>query len=134
APATIVVASVEPTPSPAPPTPPPTSVPLSPPTSAQSSAPQEIGFEEKFGTRGVVWVGGVALALGGIFLVRYTIQEGLIGPGVRTMLGALLACALVAVGEWARRTERLSGITGLPSAHIPGVLTAAGTPVAYATV
>ena len=134
APATIVVAPVEPTPSPAPPTPPPTSVPLSSPSPAQSSTPQKIGFEEKFGTRWVVWVGGVALALGGIFLVRYTIQQGLIGPGVRIFLGALLALALVAVGEWSRRTEKLSALSGVPSAHIPGTLTAAGTTVAYATV
>jgi uncharacterized membrane protein len=131
-PAPIVVAPAEPTPSPPPPTPPPTSVPLSSPV--QSSTPQKIGFEEKFGTRWVVWVGGVALALGGIFLVRYTIQQGLIGPGVRVFLGALLALALVAAGEWSRRTEKLSALAGVPSAHIPGTLTAAGTTVAYATV
>ena len=82
----------------------------------------------------MVWVGGVALALGGIFLVRYTIQQGLIGPGVRIFLGALLALALVALGEWSRRTENLSALPGVPSAHIPGTLTAAGTTVAYATV
>jgi uncharacterized membrane protein len=82
----------------------------------------------------VVWVGGVALALGGIFLVRYTIQQGLIGPGVRIFLGAMLALALVAAGEWSRRTEKLSALAGVPSAHIPGTLTAAGTTVAYATV
>jgi len=108
-------------------------VPLSPPSPVPSSS-QKIGFEEKFGTRWVVWVGGVALALGGIFLVRYTIQQGLIGPGVRIFLGALLALALVAAGEWARRTEKLSALAGVPSAHIPGTLTAAGTTVAYATV
>jgi uncharacterized membrane protein len=134
APASIVVAPVEPAPSPAPPTPPPTSVPLSSPSPVQSSTPQKIGFEEKFGTRWVVWVGGVALALGGVFLVRYTIQQGLIGPGVRIFLGALLALALVGVGEWSRRTEKLSALAGVPSAHIPGTLTAAGTTVAYATV
>ena len=104
------------------------------PAAAATPAPGPIGFEERFGTRWVVWVGGVALALGGVFLVRYTIQQGLIGPGVRIALGALLAVALVAVGEWARRKETLSGLPGLPSAHIPSVLTAAGTTVAYATV
>jgi uncharacterized membrane protein len=82
----------------------------------------------------VVWVGGIALALGGVFLVRYTIQQGLIGPGVRIALGALLAAALVAIGEWSRRRERLAGIPGLPAADIPSILTAAGTVVAYATV
>jgi len=104
------------------------------PPSQLPSVPPSISFEERFGTRWVVWVGGVALALGGIFLVRYTIQEGLIGPGVRIILGALLALVLVAAGEWTRRKENLSGLPGLPTAHIPGILTAAGTTVAYATV
>jgi uncharacterized membrane protein len=82
----------------------------------------------------VVWVGGVALGLGGIFLVRYSIEEGLLGPGVRVLLGALLGAALVASGEWLRRQERQSGLVGLPAAHVPSILTAAGTTVAYATV
>jgi uncharacterized membrane protein len=93
-----------------------------------------MSFEERFGTQWVVWIGGLALALGGFFLVRYSIQQGLIGPGVRVMLGALLAIALIVAGEWTRRNERVSGIAGLPAANIPGVLTAAGTTVAYADV
>ena len=91
-------------------------------------------LEERFGTRWVVWVGGFALALGGIFLVRYSIEQGLIGPGVRIMLGGLLAAALAGCGEWLRRQENRAGIAGLPAAHIPSILTAAGTTVSYATV
>ena len=93
-----------------------------------------MSFEERFGTQWAVWVGGLALALGGIFLVRYSIEQGLLGPGVRVALGALLAAALVVAGEWARRSEKLAGISGLPTAHIPSILTAAGTTVAYADV
>jgi uncharacterized membrane protein len=114
--------------------PPSPSVPLVPEPAPATRPPRTIGFEERFGTRWIVWVGGVALALGGIFLVRYTIQQGLIGPAVRIALGASLALALVAVGEWTRRGERLAGVPGLPSANIPSILTAAGTTVAYATV
>ncbi len=93
-----------------------------------------MGLEERFGTQWVVWVGGLALALGGFFLVRYSIEQGLVGPGVRVTLGALLAIALIAAGEWARRNEQVSGIAGLPSAHIPSILTAVGTTIAYADV
>src|SRR5262249_13651314 len=94
----------------------------------------DITFEERFGTRWVVWVGGLALALGGFFLVRYSIEQDLVGPGVRVFLGALLAAALIGGGRWSRRQERLSGLQGLPTAHIPSILTAAGTAVAYTTV
>src|SRR5204863_403322 len=41
----------------------------------------EPGFEERIGTRWVVWVGGLTLALGGFFMVRYSIDAGLLGPG-----------------------------------------------------
>jgi uncharacterized membrane protein len=102
-----------------------------PPTAAQ---PASTSFEERFGTQWVVWIGGLALALGGIFLVRYSIEQGLLGPAVRIFLAAVFAGVLVAAGEWTRRTEVASGITALPTQHIPSILTAAGTVTAYATV
>jgi len=128
---------------PAPPPPPPASAtaaaisaqPPRPPRPPVPPRPKSTtSFEEQFGTRWVVWVGGLALALGGIFLVRYSIEAGLIGPGMRIFLGAVLAALLVAAGEWMRRKENKSNIAGVASAHIPSILTAAGTTVAYATV
>jgi uncharacterized membrane protein len=92
------------------------------------------GFEERVGTRWVVWLGGLTLALGGFFMVRYSIDAGLLGPGVRTWLGGAFAAALLAAGEWTRRKENTSAIQGLPIANIPAILTAAGTAVAFATV
>ena len=92
------------------------------------------GFEERIGTRWVVWVGGLTLALGGFFMVRYSIDAGLLGPGVRTLLGGAFALALLAAGEWTRRKENISAIEALPIANIPAILTAAGTAVAFATV
>ena len=105
-------------------------------TASSAAAPAEpaMGFEERFGTQWTVWVGGIALAFGGFFLVRYSIEQGWFGPGMRVFLGALLALALIAAGEWARRKENLSGIGGVPAAHIPSILTAAGTAVAYADI
>jgi uncharacterized membrane protein len=109
-----------------PPTPPP---PLQPPP-----PPVDPGFEERLGTRWVVWIGGLTLALGGFFLVRYSIEAGLVGPRVRIMLGGLFALALLGAGEWTRRKESISDIVALPIANIPAILTAAGTAVAFATV
>jgi uncharacterized membrane protein len=108
-------------------------------TGGTASAPPPLsqpspGFEERIGTRWVVWVGGLTLALGGFFMVRYSIDAGLLGPGVRTMLGGLFALALLAAGEWTRRRESISAIEALPIANIPAILTAAGTAVAFATV
>jgi uncharacterized membrane protein len=91
-------------------------------------------LEKKFGTQWVVWIGGLALALGGIFLVRYTIEQGLLGPGVRVVLGAIFSALLITAGEWARRNEIADGITAIPTRYIPSILTAAGTVAAYATV
>jgi uncharacterized membrane protein len=96
--------------------------------------PSRPGFEERVGTRWVVWVGGLTLALGGFFMVRYSIDAGLLGPGVRTLLGGAFALALLASGEWTRRKESVSAIATLPIANIPAMLTAAGTAVAFATV
>jgi uncharacterized membrane protein len=116
---------------------PPTATPPSPPPLPQppaAPATPTMGFEERLGTQWTVWVGGLALALGGFFLVRYSIEQGWFGPGMRVFLGALLALALIAAGEWARRKENFTGISGVPAAHIPSILTAAGTAVAYADV
>ncbi len=128
--APVVTSAVEP-PRPPKPTPP-------QPAPAQPAAAAEpervVSFEEKFGTRWTVWIGGVALALGGIFLVKYSIEAGLIGPGLRLFFGALLAAALIAGGERARRQKQLAGFAAIPAADIPSILTAAGTTVAYATV
>jgi uncharacterized membrane protein len=97
-------------------------------------APAEPGFEERIGTRWVVWIGGLTLALGGFFLVRYSIEAGLLGPAVRTVLGGLFALALLIAGESTRRNESVSTIAAPPTANIPAILTAAGTAVAFATI
>jgi len=119
------VESIEPEPVPEP----------TPPTAApQSPAKKSVSLEERFGTQWVVWAGGIALALGGFFLVRYSIEQGWFGPGSRVVLAGIVAAALIAAGEWTRRNELKSGIAGITSAHIPSVLTAAGTAIAYADV
>ncbi len=60
-------------------------------------------FERFVGGRLLVWTGGIAMALAGLFLVRYSIELGLIGPRVRMIAAAVFGAALVAAGEVARR-------------------------------
>ena len=111
------------------PLPPPLPIPASPPPARPLTT-----LEERFGTQWVVWIGGLALALGGIFLVRYAVEQDLLGPGVRIVLGFVFAAILIGAGEWTRRGEIATGIAALPTRHIPSILTAAGTIAAYATV
>ena len=119
---------------PPPPRPEPQPTQAPPAAVAPVAAPPSATLEERFGTQWVVWIGGLALALGAIFLVRYTIEQGLLGPGVRIMLAALFAVVLIAAGEWTRRKEISAGIVPVSTRHIPSILTAAGTIAAYATV
>lgn len=84
-------------------------------------------FEEAIGSRWAVWIGGVALALGGLFLVRYSIEAGLFGPGVRLLMGAAFALAAAGASEYLRRRDQpIAGgagpLAGLGHASIPGVL------------
>jgi uncharacterized membrane protein len=115
------------------------SVPPMPPAAATGGAapprpPAPVSLEERLGTRWAVWVGGLALALGGLMLVRYSIEQGWFGPGARIVMGLLLGAALGAAGEWLRRGERRLAIEAIPAAHIPGVLTAAGTATLFGTI
>ncbi|WP_353642068.1 DUF2339 domain-containing protein [Mesorhizobium sp. WSM2239] len=96
------------------------------PAAAAGSSAAKADIETALGTRWAVWVGGVALALGGVFLIRYSIEAGIFGPGVRLTMAALLGLALVGAGEFIRRTGFEIPLNGGNNAYIPGILTAAG--------
>ena len=114
--------------------PPIASAPTQPAAASPEPRPaQSAGLEEMLGAHWAVYAGGLAMALGGVFLVRYSIEAGLIGPRMRIFLGALLAAGLIALGEYFRRKEPKLDLANLPDAHIPSVLTAAGTIVAFGT-
>ncbi len=103
-----------------------------PPGSARA---RSSSLEEALGARWTVWVGGVALALGALLLVRYSIEQGFFGPGLRVLLGLALGCALVGAGEAMRRRESAPArFAGVASADVPAALTAAGTVAAFGSV
>jgi len=55
----------------------------------------------------MVMLGSVCLVFSGVFLVRYSIEHGLLGPVARTVLGLLFGAILIAAGEKLRRSGRL---------------------------
>lgn len=70
-----------------------------------SSARFTIDFEDFLGRLLPIWAGGIALAVAGFFLVRYSIEQGLLGPQVRVALGFLFGGALLGAAELAYRNE-----------------------------
>lgn len=117
---------------------------IGPPLAAESSAPSEFVqaeiteepadtnlatlFERLVGGRLLIWIGGIALAVAGVFLVRYSIETGLVGPRVRMIMAALFGLALVGAGEAARRRSDLAD-----DPRIAQALVGAGIFVLYAT-
>ncbi len=109
-----------------------------PPTAAPPAKPAR-DIEEIIGTRWAVWVGGLALAIGGLFLVRYSIEAGVFGPRVRLAMAAVFSMLLVTAGEALRRgvlmPKRIGDNLGaLPVAHVPLALTAAGVVAGFGTI
>ena len=93
-----------------------------------------ISWEQQIGARLPVWIGGIALALSGIFLVKYSIDTGLLSPAVRCALAGLLGLALLGAAQWvtAKKTvangERIAqAMSGSGIAVLYGALFAAGT-------
>ncbi len=101
---------------------------------APVAKPPRPSFEERFGTRWTVWVGGIALAFGAALLVRYSVEAGYFGPALRMASGFALALGLLAVGEALRR--HLRGSRPVPPAwpDIPAMVTAAGTVALFGAI
>lgn len=60
---------------------------------------EEFSFEKQFGARLPVWIGGIALALAGFFMVKYSIETGLLTEKVRVVLGSVFGVALLYAGN-----------------------------------
>ncbi|MBZ9767155.1 DUF2339 domain-containing protein [Mesorhizobium sp. CA6] len=97
-------------------------------------AARQTDVETALGTRWAVWVGGIALALGGLFLIRYTIEAGIFGPGVRLAMAGILGLVLIAGAEFIRRTGFRVPVQGAAGAYIPAILTGAGAFILFGTV
>ncbi len=113
----------------------------SPIKSPKPPKPKRRSFEEELGARWAVWVGGIALLFGAVFLLRYSIESGFFTPAMRIAMASVLGAALLAGGEWLRRQDgravgaklakgalKDSPLAGrvFENSYIPGVLTGVG--------
>jgi len=110
-------------------------------TSEQAAAPVDATpFEERAPTaksdvegalasRWFVWVGGIAIALGGLLLVKYAHDQGLIPPAFRVVIGLAVAAVLVVAGEWVRKRGY-----ALAQGYVPAALSAAGLVIAFGVI
>lgn len=80
------------------------------------------------GSRLLVWIGAVALALAGAFLVKYSFEQGWLSPTVRVALGVLFGVVLLAGGEKMRpsspgiaRGLAAAGVADLFACFLAGV-------------
>jgi len=91
-------------------------------------------LEESLTSRWLVWLGGITIALGGVFLIKYSIDHGLLSPVFRILLGMLLGLSLMAGGEWLRRRPLQRAIARLKPDFVPLALTGAGLCIAFGSV
>jgi uncharacterized membrane protein len=118
--------------------------PAEPPAAPTVAVPQPVaapgrGWEQKLVEHWLVWVGGAAMALGGAFLVKLSIDQGLLTPPVRVVLGILLGIALSIGAEWVRRHDNPPDVdaadAGLGAAsYVPQALAAAGAATVFASL
>ncbi|MEM7292456.1 MAG: DUF2339 domain-containing protein, partial [Pseudomonadota bacterium] len=62
-------------------------------------------FQQWLTANWMVALGGLCVALAGIFMVRYSIEKGLLGPTARVVLAFATGLALNGAAEWLRRKQ-----------------------------
>jgi uncharacterized membrane protein len=90
-------------------------------------------FEDLVGGKLPIWIGGIALVFAGFFLVRYTIEAGLLGPGARSILATLFALSLIALSEFGGRLPKI-GESFTADPRVAQSLAGAGVATLYGTL
>ena len=108
--------------------------PAVPEFAAAATARDRDALEENITSRWFVWLGGVALALSGVFLVKYSVEHGLLGPTARVVCGVLLAVAFGLAGEWVRRKQAAFFVARANLRLIPAALSAAAVATAFGSI
>ena len=104
---------------------------MAPIPASGKSGPNWAAVEHWIVERWIIAAGGLTAALGGLFIVRYSIEQGLLGPGARVILGGLVGLALVAAAEWVRRRSDNPDAKPAATTQVPAALAAAGLITLY---
>ena len=100
----------------------------------QELAKTRENLEQKLFVRGFVVVGGIAVALSVVFLVRHAIQVGWLTPVIQCSLGGLLGLLLIACGEFLRRHPLAQAAAFVKPSLVPSALTAAGVSALFVSI
>lgn len=91
-------------------------------------------MEGDLSSKWLIWIGGIALALGGGFLVKYSIDANLLRPVVRVALGVLFGLLLTVGGEVVRRKRsEIEWFKEQPD-YLPSAISAAGLFTLFASI
>lgn len=96
------------------------------PPTRKSEVPKR-DMEQALASRWFVWIGGVAIAIGGLLFVKYAYDNNLISPPLQIFLGLLMGAGLILAGDRLRRNT-------VESDYVPAALSAAGLATAFASI
>ncbi len=107
----------------------PSSEPIKQSNLKKTQAPKR-DIEQTLASRWFVWIGGVAIAIGGLLFVKYAYDNGLISPTLQIFLGLILAAILIFAGD---TLHRKTPVTEEPN-YVPAALSAAGLATAFGSI
>ncbi|MDR2982162.1 MAG: DUF2339 domain-containing protein [Puniceicoccales bacterium] len=75
-----------------------------PPPASPLVEKKPVNWEQFFGAKLIAWVGGLALFLGLVFLIKESFQRGWIPEWLRVTMGAMISLGLIGAGVWFRKS------------------------------
>jgi uncharacterized membrane protein len=117
---------------------PPEPIEVQTPTIAKTALPEpkkqepikpQRNVENALATSWFVWIGGAAVALAGLLMIKYAHDHGLIPPVLRILFGLVFAAALVWAGERVRKSRPET-----VADYVPAALSAAGLVTAFGSI
>jgi len=95
---------------------------------AVKTSPRNV--EQALASRWFVWIGGVAIALGGLLFVKYAFDHRLISPTLQIVTALIVAGGFVGLSD----RLRLKSAAQTEADYVPAALSAAGLAIAFGAI